>query len=199
MKIDDMNRQSYRHNGYDYSQVGSYFVTLCTKDKEPLFGEIDSGVMRLTRAGGIAAACWKRIPEHFTNVQLDEFVVMPDHIHGIIRIVETLSRDVQLNIPTPLSRSLPTHPPTHPPTDDYFSRISPKRGSLAVVVRTYKAAVTTICRQNGIGEFVWQRGYHDHIIRDSDSLSRIRRYIIGNPQHWMPMRISVVHQRSDTA
>ena len=67
---------------------------------------------------------------------------------------------------------------------DYFSRISPKRGSLAVVVRTYKAAVTTICRQNGIGEFEWQRGYYDYIIRDNDSLTRIRAYIIRNLQRW---------------
>jgi REP element-mobilizing transposase RayT len=162
------NRQSYRLRGHDYSQVGEYFVTLCTKDREHLFGEITNGVVQLTKAGEIAIACWKEIPLHFTNIELDEFIVMPNHIHGILSITETLRRDVQLNIPT----------------DDYFSRISPKRGSLAVVVRTYKAAVTTICRKNGIGEFAWQRGYYDHIIRDNDSLDRIRAYIIRNPQRW---------------
>jgi putative transposase len=171
MKSDEKNRQSYRLKGYDYSQEGSYFVTLCIKDREHLFGEITNGVMQLTRVGEIAVSCWKEIPQHFTNVELDEFIVMPDHIHGIIMIREPFRRDVQLNIPTDA------------PTDDYFSRISPKRGSLAVVVRTYKAAVTTICRQNGIGEFEWQRGYHDHIIRDAESLSLIRRYIIANPRH----------------
>jgi len=97
---------------------------------------------------------------------------MPDHIHGVLTIVETVGRDVQLNIPT------------DDLTDDYFSLISPKRGSLAVVVRTYKAAVTTICRKNGIGEFEWQRGYYDHVIRSEESLSRIRRYILSNPHHW---------------
>jgi putative transposase len=171
MKSDGKNRESYRLKGYDYSQEGSYFVTLCTKDRKPLFGEINNGVMQLTRAGETAVACWKEIPQHFTNVELDEFIVMPDYIHGIILIIKTFRRDVQLNIPTDL------------PADDYFSQISPKRGSLAVVMRTYKAAVTTVCRQNGIRGFVWQRGYHDHIIRDAKSLSLIHRYIIANPRH----------------
>ena len=182
MKIDETNRKSYRRKGYDYSQEGNYFVTFCTKEKAHLFGEIRNGVMHLARAGEIAASCWKEIPRHFTNVELVEFVVMPDHVHGIIVIVKTLRRDVQLNIQTPF----PKHSPTAPPTDDYFSRISPKRGSLAVVVRTFKAAVTTLCRQNGIGEFEWQRGYHDHIIRDKESLDQIRQYIIANPRHWTP-------------
>ena len=103
---------------------------------------------------------------HSPRAELDEFIVMPDHIHGIIVIAETVRRDVHLNIPT----------------DDYFSRISPKRGSLAVVVQTYKAAMTTVCRQNGICEFEWQRGYRDHIVRDADSLSRIRQYTTKKPR-----------------
>lgn len=121
-----------------------------------------------SRAGEIAIVCWKELPLHFAFIEIDEFVLMPDHVHGILRIVKNERRDVQLNIPT----------------DDYFSRISPRRGSLAVVVRTYKAAVTTICRQNGIGEFKWQSGYHDHIIRNTSLLARIRAYINLNPSRW---------------
>jgi putative transposase len=117
--------------------------------------------------------------------------VMPDHIHGILEIVDSYRRDVQLNIPTDEQSRIPTgdamNNPMHILTDDYFSQISPKRGTLKVVVQTYKAAVTTICRQNGIGEFEWQRRYHDHIIRDADSLFRIRHYIRANPFHWTPV------------
>lgn len=160
-----MNRRSARLKGHDYSEPGWYFITLNTKNRGCYFGLKQGGVILPSRAGEIAIACWNELPLHFAFIEIDEFVLMPDHVHGILRIVEYRRRDVQLNIPT----------------DDYFSRISPGRGSLAVVVRTYKAAVTTICRQNGIGEFQWQRGYHDHIIHNPDSLARIRIYIKSNP------------------
>jgi REP element-mobilizing transposase RayT len=114
-----------------------------------IFGEIDDDEMRLSQAGTIAEQCWEEIPKHFSNVELDEFVVMPNHIHGIIIINETddikinYSRDVQLNVPT---------------------RLSPKRGSLSVIIRTCKAAVTTECRRNGHNEFRWQSRFYEHII-----------------------------------
>lgn len=87
MRIDPKNRKSIRLRGYDYSQPGEYFVTMCTKDREPLFGEIENGKMRVNEAGEIAVKCWEEMPEHLPGILLDELVVMPDHLHGIVVVV----------------------------------------------------------------------------------------------------------------
>ena len=118
--------------------------------------------MRLSQEGIIAQQCWKQIPRHFENVELDEFVVMPNHIHGII-ILNDHGRDVQLNVPT---------------------RLSPKKGSLSVIIRTYKAAVTTECRRKGLSDFRWQSRFYEHIIRSDKDLDKIRDYISGNVLQW---------------
>ena len=159
-------RKHIRLKGYDYSQPGEYFVTICTIGREHLFGEIVDGELNANSIADTVIECRNELPAHFPNVEIDEFVVMPNHIHGIIRILDNPCRDVQLNIPT----------------RTYHSRISPKAGSLAVVIRTFKAAVTTICRKNGIEGFGWQAGFYEHIIRDDRSLTRIREYIANNPQ-----------------
>jgi len=161
-------RKHIRLKGYDYCQAGEYFVTICSRAREHLFGEIVDGNMILNVIGTTANECWTEIPSHFPNVEIDAFVVMPNHVHGIIRIMDDPGRDVQLNIPT----------------DKYHSKISPKAGSLAVIVRTYKAAVTTICRKHGIDGFGWQSGFYEHVIRNDRSLARIREYIANNPLHW---------------
>ena len=161
-------RKRIRLKEYDYSQPGEYFVTICTKDRVHSFGAIANEQMNLSTIGTIACNCWKELPKHFPDVALDEFAVMPNHIHRIVCIIENPGRDVRSNIPT----------------DDYHSRISPKQGSLGVIVRSYKAAVTTLCRRNSIHDFGWQPGYYDHVIRDEKSLSRIRDYIAANAQQW---------------
>jgi len=190
-------RKQIRLRGYDYCQPGEYFVTICTKGGEYFFGELRKGGTSVNAVGGTARECWNEIPTHFANVGIDQIVVMPNHVHGIIRImadpveaqktrpaerrsVDT-GRDVQLNIPM----------------DNYHSKISPKVGSLAVVVRTYKAAVTTISRKNGIEGFGWQSGFYEHIIRDDQSLTRIRQYIASNPRRWMLDAESTNHQGND--
>ncbi len=122
------NRKTIRLKEYDYAQPGEYFITICTYEKEDTFGEIIADEMRLSQEGRIAQQCWRQIPSHFEDAELDEFVVMPNHIHGII-ILNDHGRDVQLNVPT---------------------RLSPKKGSLSVIIRTYKAAVTTECRRKGL-------------------------------------------------
>lgn len=171
MRIRHNTRKMLRLKGYDYSQPGEYFVTICTRNREGLFGEIVDGVMQLNKAGEIAKRCWVELPFHCPNVQLDEFVVMPNHVHGIIRILDVVNdrRVVRSN----------------DPTMGQYSSISPKRGSLAVIIRTFKAAVTTLCRKNGRGDFGWQRGYYEHIIRDDASLVKIQDYIMTNPQRWL--------------
>ena len=161
-------RKPLRLKEYDYSLAGTYFVAICTKDRIHLFGEIINGEMQCNNIGEIAEQSWKKLPQHFSNIMLDEFVVMPNHVHGVIILNEQDCRDVQLNIPT----------------GNYFSRISPKRQSLGVIVRTYKSAVTTICRQNGYVDFKWQHGYFDHIIRNEKASQRIREYIYNNPAMW---------------
>ncbi|MGD1046402.1 MAG: transposase [Bacteroidota bacterium] len=154
--------ESTRLKGYDYSQPGEYFVTVNTNNHECLFGTVIEEEMRLSPVGKIAKNCWEEILKHFHNVELDEFVVMPNHLHGII-IINDNRRDVQLNVST---------------------RISPKKGTLSVIIRTYKAAVTTMCRHNGLSEFRWQPRFYEHIIRDEKDLQNICDYIVKNPIKW---------------
>jgi REP element-mobilizing transposase RayT len=156
------NRKAIRLKEYDYSRPGEYFVTICTYEKEYIFGEIIADEMHLSQEGIIAQQCWKQIPNHFEYAELDEYVVMPNHIHGII-ILNYHGRDVQLNVPT---------------------RLSPKKGSLSVIIRTYKAAVTTECRRKGLFHFRWQSRFYEHIIRSDKDLNNIREYITGNILKW---------------
>lgn len=125
--------------GYNYASAGAYFVTVCVRDRKCLFGNVVDGEIQFSDIGRIASRCWDEIPNHFPYVELDEYVVMPNHVHGIIVIKEHANcgdvhgRDVQLNVPT-IGNDV---------KDYKTSVISPKRGSLSVIVRTYKAAVTT--------------------------------------------------------
>ena len=152
-------RRSYRLKGYDYASLGAYFVTMCTKDRRPLF---DRPEIR-----SIAERCWLEIPRHHAGVDLDTWVIMPDHIHGIVFFTR---EGVQLNAPTT----------PRDPTDPY-STMSPTHDSLGTVIRTYKAAVTTLCRRGGNVDFGWQRSYYDRVIRDEAELERTREYIEQNP------------------
>jgi putative transposase len=171
------HRRSLRLKGYDYSQSGAYFVTVCTENREPLLGTIVDGEMRPSPVGEVSGRLWGEIPHHFSDVQLDEFVIMPNHLHGVI-ILWSDKEDQNLDFPTRRDVQL------NVPTKGYFSEISPKKNTLSVIIRTYKAAVTTWCRQNGFTGFQWQAGFYDHIIRNEKSLNRIRAYIATNPQRW---------------
>jgi putative transposase len=155
-------RHSLRLKDYDYSQEGAYFVTICTH-KKALFFENE-------HISAIVEKCWLAIPVHFPNVQLDEWVIMPNHLHAIVLIEQC--RGVQLNAPTIRKTTNP------------FSAISPHRNTLAIIVRTYKAAVTTRCRRAGSHYFAWQRNYYEHVIRNEDDLNEIRQYILDNPVQW---------------
>ena len=156
-------RRSLRLKDYDYSQEGAYFVTICTQRKMMLFENEE------IRA--VAERCWLEIPGHFPNVQLDEWIIMPNHLHAIVVIEQC--RGVQLNAPTIRK------------TTERFSTISPHRNTLAIIVRTYKAAVTMRCRREGFDLFRWQRNYYEHVIRNEDDLNEIRHYILDNPVKWV--------------
>ena len=163
-----------RLRGWDYASVGYYFVTICTKWRHPWFGEINEGRIEMSGVGRIVMLSWTQIPQHFPNVQLDEFVVMPDHVHGIVVIdngqsVETLQCNVSTGRTT---------------TNVRMSKISPKSRSLSTIVRSFKStcayAIHKIYSQK---DFAWQSRYYDRIIRNDDELNTIRQYIRNNPKH----------------
>lgn len=171
MDSDDglFHRKYLRLKGYDYSQPGGYFITICTHKKECLFGDVKEEKVVLSSTGQVASEFWLAIPRHFKNVELDEFVVMPNHVHGIIVLIDQCG-GVKFNAPTK--------------DRDYYSRISPKQGAIPLIVRTYKSAVSTWCKQNRHENFEWQRNYYDHIVRDEKDLAQVREYIANNPMKW---------------
>ena len=162
-------RCSLRLPGYDYSQPGAYFVTICTKNNSPQFGEIRGSARILNERGSIVEKVWIEIPDHFTNVTLDDFIVMPNHIHGILLLDEP-----------PDCRGTACRAPTV----EKFGK--PTKGSLPTIIRSFKSASTHLInrldKRKGIS--IWQRNYYEHIIRNEDSLNRIRRYIQENPIKW---------------
>lgn len=161
------DRRSIRLPAYDYRRAGGYFVTTCTQGRACLFGEVIGGQMRLNDRGRIADEEWRRTAEVRENVRLDAFVIMPNHMHGIIVIVDNDRRDTARRVPT----------------REFGDPVS---GSLPTIIGAYKSAVTKrINHLRGIsGETVWQRNYYDHVIRNRDDLYRIRRYIQENPARW---------------
>jgi len=187
------HRQSIRLRGHDYTQAGEYYVTLCVKDRECALGEIKDGLMLLSGIGEIAATCWLEIPRHFPNVLLDEFVIMPDHMHGILILRERVPVGAQYieprreNIEPRRENIEPRRENIAPrieqnPNLNRYQKVVP--GSLSSIIRSYKGAVARLCHRQGIPEFRWQRNYYEHIIRDGHALDRIRRYIANNVSKW---------------
>lgn len=170
MKFDPQkhHRRSIRLRGYDYTQAGTYFVTLCTYQRECLFGEIVNGRMCLNEIGCIVAEEWLRTSEIRLEIELDEWVVMPNHIHGII--VMTESAGAHGHAPPPNHRGMPYRKPR----------------SLSSLVAGFKSAATK--RINEIRQTptrpIWQRNYYECIIRNEKSLCNIRQYIVNNPRRW---------------
>ena len=171
--------------GQNYAQPGTYYVTILTHERECLLGDIVDGEMRLSEIGKIAQECWMDIPNHFPHVSLDEFRVMPNHLHGILvlnmgRTRHEQGKGVLLNAPRSIlpneqGKGVLLNAPT---------RISPQQGSLSVIIRTYKAAAAILSHQAGHNHFRWHRNYHDHIICNAQDLTRIRQYILQNPINW---------------
>jgi putative transposase len=164
--------ESARLKGWNYRNPGYYFVTICTRGRSHYFGTVEQDDVRLSAIGEIAAQCWAENPQHHQGIELDEWVIMPNHAHGIIIIVvETL----QCNVSTDCNVSTVAK--------NQMSVISPKTGSLSVAVRSFKSVVTKLAHHAG-HEFGWQERYWDHIIRNEAELNRIRNYIRANPSNW---------------
>ena len=163
-------RHSIRLKGYNYSQPGAYFLTICTYRQAPIFGKVRNGQMALNKLGTIVFDSWMSITERRSNLRLDHFVVMPNHLHGIILIGETEQKD------TCIAESLvSTKKPGKLSSD-----------SLGTIVGQFKGAVTKRAKTQSIpsASRIWQRNYYEHIIRDEDSLNRIRAYVVENPLRW---------------
>ena len=149
------HRRSVRMRGYDYSRPGAYFITVCTHERESLFGEITNGVMHLNRMGLIVQRSWSDLPRHYPYVVLDAMVIMPNHLHGVMVL-----------------------------TEDGKST-KPRHGLPEIVraFKSYSARrVNALRRTPGLA--VWQRSYYEHIVRDQEDWERIRGYIHINPQEW---------------
>jgi len=181
-------RKPNRLKNYDYSQNGYYFVTICTRNRQEWFGIIENGEMKLNENGKIAERIWREIPGHFVNIELDEFVVMPNHIHGIICIKNTVGNRHACSLRDGHTCSL---------RDGHACSLQKRQYQMIpVVVGSYKSAVTRNIRQIDPGnQFHWQKSFYDHVIRDELSLNRIREYIKNNPRQWDSDRENIKNRR----
>jgi len=148
------HRRSIRLRGYDYSQAGVYFVTLCAHERARLFGSMEGAVVRLNEVGHLVQRLWEQLPEHFSGVELDAFVVMPNHVHGIV-VLSDLGA---------MNRA---------PTVGEIIRAYKARCTHGIN-RLHGTK----------GQPIWQRNYYEHIIRNESSLQEIREYIANNPAQW---------------
>lgn len=155
-------RRSLRLQGYDYSQAGAYFITICTNHRRCLFGAINENEVILNDLGKIVLDVWYSLPARYPDIELDEFVIMPNHIHGIILI--TVGSIHELPVQKERRNML------LPKVVGYFKMNSAKY----INQKTLSA-----------GTFLWQRNYYEHIIRNEAELNRIQKYIISNPAKWV--------------
>lgn len=167
------DRQSTRLKRWDYRSPGYYFITICVQERwQKPFGFIKNNMMCLSNIGAITTKYWMDIPKHFSNVTLDQFVIMPDHMHGIIIIN---------HVGTCHGMSLRNDPLQNGGSYNTFSK--PIKNSLPMMINQYKSAVTRWCRVNDY-PFQWQSRYYEHIIRSQQELENVHRYIINNPRNW---------------
>ncbi len=170
------HRRSIRLPNYDYSRPGAYFVTICVQDRSCLFGDVVGGEMWLNDVGRVTCDCWDDIPKHFPHVHLDAFVIMPNHVHGILVIAD-------FAVPVGAKNFSPQHGTSK---------------TVGSVVRGFKIGVTTWMRANTDIHVVWQRNYWEHIVRDEPELIRIREYITNNPARWEMDRLHPGHGLRET-
>lgn len=170
-------RKSPRLPEFDYSLEGGYFITIVTHNHFSIFGNVYAGEMCLNKVGLIAQECWQEIPKHFPDIVLDEFIIMPNHVHGILFINE---QNVGARHASPAESS--------PYRGRHASPLQkPKMGTLSTIIGSYKSAVTSQInhRKISLGQSVWQRSFYDRVIRDESELDILRAYIHHNIAKWM--------------
>ncbi|MBI4527383.1 MAG: transposase [Deltaproteobacteria bacterium] len=193
------HRRSIRLKGYDYAQSGAYFVTIVAQDRTCFFGDVADGEVRLNSAGCMVQTAWADLSIHYPGAECDAFVVMPNHIHGIIVLVGAGPRACPDDRPPATGQ-----PRGVAPTDDPAMGLGqPPVGagpcacpgvptlSLPDVMHRFKTITTKQyaegVKRSGWPVFrdrLWQRNYYEHVVRNEESLNRIRRYIVENPEHW---------------
>ena len=173
------HRRSIRLKEYDYSQAGLYFITICVKNNACLFGKMTDGQICLSAIGAIADVLWYEIKNHAINIELHEYVVMPNHIHGIIEIIT--DDGVGATHALPVQSQLPVQSPP-PQSQSRFQNQG--KNTISSIVGSYKSAVSKHAHRLGFAEFAWQRNYWENIIRSSNDHARIAQYIINNPLNW---------------
>jgi putative transposase len=161
------SRKHIRLRDYNYASENSYFITVCVKSKQRLLGSINNGIMGFSAIGNIAALYLQRIEEMRAGIVLDEFVIMPNHIHCLITIKSHEFSVTDVN---------------------KFSQ--PARDSISTIVNRYKGAVKKWCNGNGYTHFQWQTRFYDRVIRDDDEFWAIRNYIKNNPVNWQQKRLA---------
>ena len=182
------SQKQYRYKGYDYSRDGFYFVTICAKNRKMFFGDVIAGKMQLSEIGKIAEKFWLEIPNHFPFVKLDQFIIMPNHIHGIIKIDNENYNYHHNNrrnraCPVPTAITIPANMDINKNNGSTFGHVTPK--SLSTIINSFKSVTTkTVNLKFYEIEFAWQARFHDRIIRNDDELNRIRKYIIDNSEKW---------------
>ena len=189
---DRHHRRSIRLKGYDYRRAGAYFVTVCTRERECLFGEVSHGQVCPCALGQIVAETWQEIPSHFERAAVDALVVMPNHVHGVIVLKDEYGADAAsaaregrgTACRAPTTSPSPGHGASMAPNMEAFGKPTP--GSLATIMRSFKSASTKRVNtlRDSRGAALWQRGYHEHIIRNDGELRAIPEYIADNPIHW---------------
>lgn len=199
--MDRPQRKSIRLRGYDYTQRGAYYITICTEGRLHVFGRITDATVHLSALGNVVEECWHAIPSHFPHVTIDAFIIMPNHVHGVVVIGDHAgARDPAPDAVTAPETDIPIAPDTTP-TPDYDTIMvpstpddgSPARtrpriipGSLGAIVQGFKAGVTRQARKRDIPvpSTIWQRNYYDHIVRNAVDHARIAKYIADNPVNW---------------
>lgn len=177
---------SARLQSYDYASAGMYFITICTKDRTHYFGEIENGMMLFSELGNIVKKEWVKSPiiRPYVNLELGEFVVMPNHFHAILIIGQNEYNTV-IDTPRDTPRKDAMHcVSTTNPNGNTTNALKPQSKNLASIIRGFKSSVTTYARKNNI-PFNWQPRYHDHIIRTGADYVRIGNYILNNPLNWL--------------
>lgn len=183
MKAKLPKRVSLRMRAYDYSEPGAYFITICVQGKKCLFGNINDGEMYLNNYGKAVAHCWQELTKNYPSIQLDAFTVMPNHVHGVIIIVGAGS-------PRPFWVDMDPMGPALMGNEAGIVNNNPgnsdKRPTLGQIVGYHKFQSTKAINElrKTSGQPVWQRSYFEHVIRNEESLNRIREYIFNNPLLW---------------
>jgi REP element-mobilizing transposase RayT len=191
------NRNSIRLQGYDYSQPGAYFITINTHNKIHQFGWIMNGYMKFSEIGKIVQEQWLEIPLHFKKVLLDDFIIMPNHMHAIVVIEDgnksqrckgealgfSESKTTMGNPLTTLGNETGILSPNASPNQH---PIGTTPGSLSAIIQNFKSVTTRKINKEleTPGAMLWQRNFYEHIIRDEEDYDRIVEYIRDNPNRW---------------